>query len=160
MYWKKSSYARKGLSPTNIFPPCYAPHSKHSVIVTNRNTNNDNRDRNAGRYMHQSVTITGLDEPLFAKAIENLAKIQSMFDRHVDKTDFERWIPSTYTTYPAIELKNRYFTYRNDDPQGPSVPLGENVDPTGRLAALAGTDLFHSEDNVVIYRAKLASSTQ
>ena len=110
--------------------------------------------------MHQSVTITGLNEPLFATALENLAKIQSMFDRHVDKNDFERWTPSTYTTYPAIVLKNRYFTYRDDDPQGLSVPLGENVDPTGRLATSISTDLFHSEDNVVIYRAKLASSTQ
>jgi len=136
------------------------PHSKHSIIVTNRNTNNDNRDCNAGKYLHQSVTITGLNEPLFAQAIENLAKIQSMFERYVDKNDFDRWIPSTYTTYPAIELKNRYFTYRNDDPQGLSIPLGEDVDPSGRLAALAGTDLFHSEDNVVIYHAKLASSTQ
>jgi hypothetical protein len=110
--------------------------------------------------MHQSVTITGLNEPLFAKAIENLAKIQSMFECHIDKNDFEGWIPSTYTTYPAIELKNRYFTYRNNDPQGLSILLGENVDPTGRLAVLARTDLFHSKDNVVIYRAKPASSTQ
>ena len=110
--------------------------------------------------MHQSVTITGLNEPLFATALENLAKIQGMFDRHVDKNDFERWTPSTYTTYPAIVLKNRYFIYRDDDPQGLSIPLGENVDPTGRLATSISTDLFYSEDNVVIYRAKLASSTQ
>jgi hypothetical protein len=130
------------------------------VIVTDQNTNNDNRDPGAGKYLHQSVTITGLDEPLFTKAIENLAKIQTMFERHVDKNDFDHWTPSTYTTYPAIELKNRYFTYRTDDPQGLSVPLGENIDPTGRLVALAGTDLFHGEDNVVIYRAKLAGSTQ
>jgi hypothetical protein len=130
------------------------------VIVTDQNTNNDNRDPGAGKYLHQSVTIMGLNEPLFTKAIENLAKIQTMFERHVDKNDFDHWTPSTYTTYPAIELKNRYFTYRTDDPQGLSVPLGENIDPTGRLVALAGTDLFHGEDNVVIYRAKLAGSTQ
>ena len=56
--------------------------------------------------MNQSVTITGLDEPLFTKAIENVAAIQTLFEHHIDKDNFDHWQPSTYTTYPAIEISN------------------------------------------------------
>jgi hypothetical protein len=83
-----------------------------------------------------------------------------MFSRHVDKHNIDQWEPSTYTTYQAINISNRYFTYRSDDPHAPSVPLGRHVDPTGRLATLAGHDLFHGEDNIVLYRTKPKGSKQ
>ena len=108
--------------------------------------------------MRQSVRITGLGQPIFAKAIETIAGVQNTFARHVDKNNISEWAPSTYTSYQAIEVYNRYFTYRNDDPHGPSVPLGRHIDPTGKLAAMAGNDIFHSEDNVVLYRTKLSGS--
>jgi hypothetical protein len=126
-----------------------------------KNANNDNiRHRNAAKYMHQSVHITGLNDPLFVKALENLAAIQNMFERHVDKNNFDHWSPISHATNTAFELKNRYFTYRRDDPHALSVPLAQNVDPTGQLATLAGPDLFHGEDNVVVYCAKLAGSSK
>jgi hypothetical protein len=130
-------------------------------LLPTRNANNgDIRHHNAAKYMHQSVHITGLNDPLFVKALENLAAIQNMFERHVDKNNFDHWSPIIHASYPGIELRNRYFTYRRDDPHALSVPLGQNVDPTGRLAALAGPNLFHGEDNVVVYRAKLAGSSK
>ena len=158
---KKLCSACRELSATSVYPRYSTCHGIISTLMINSNTNkSDVRHNNAAKYINQSVTITGLDEPHFAKAIENLAAIQTLFEHHIDKNDFDHWLPSRYTTYPAIELSNRYFTYRKDDPHGPSVPLGENIDPTGRLAALAGANLFHSEDNVVLYRAKLAGSPQ
>lgn len=126
-----------------------------------RNDNNGNiRHRNAVKYMRQSVRITGLDQPIFSKMIEAIAGVQNLFARQVDKNNIIEWAPSTYTSYQAIEVYNRYFTYRNDDPRGPSVPLGRQVDPTGKLAAMAGNDLFHSEDNIVLYRTKPSGSTK
>ncbi|KIM72994.1 hypothetical protein PILCRDRAFT_81471, partial [Piloderma croceum F 1598] len=129
------------------------------------------RHRNAAKYMHQSVHITGLNDPLFVKALENLAAIprgtcaqnplhNNIFERHVDKNDFDHWSPISHATNTAIEFRNQYFTYRHDDPHALSVPLTQNVDPTGQLATLAGPDLFHGEDNVVVYCAKLAGSSK
>jgi len=94
------------------------------------------------------------------KAIENLVAIQNMFARHIKNEDLDLWQPTTYSGHPSIELNNRYFTYRIDDPHTPSIPLGHDIDPTGRLAVLAGTDLFHGEDNVVLYRTKLNNSKE
>ena len=123
--------------------------------------NNGNvRHHNIAKYLRQSVTITGLNVPNFTKAIENLVAIQNMFARHVKNEDLDLWQPTTYNEHPSIELSNRYFTYRIDDPHSPSIPLGPDVDPTGRLAALAGGNLFHSEDNVVLYRTKLNNSKE
>ena len=123
--------------------------------------NNGNiRHHNIAKYLRQSVTITGLNVPNFTKAIENLVAIQNMFARHVKNEDLDLWQPTTYNKYPSIELTNRYFTYRIDDPHSPSIPLGPDIDPTGRLAALAGGNLFHGEDNVVLYRTKLNNSKE
>ena len=48
--------------------------------------------------MHQSVHITELNDPLFIKALENLAAIQNMFECHFDKNDFDHWSPISHTT--------------------------------------------------------------
>ena len=131
-----------------------------TLFLYKNDNNADIRHRNGIKYMHQSVRITGLDEPNFAKVIETIAGVQNMFAHRVDKNNINEWAPSTYMSYQAIEVYNRYFTYRNDDPSAPSVPLGRHVDPTGKLVAMAGNDLFHSEDNVVLYRTKISGSTK
>jgi len=109
--------------------------------------------------MRQSVAITGLKEPMFVKAIDELTSIQKLFARHVNKDDLELWQAPNYKDSPSVELTNRYFTHRSDDPLAPSIPLGDSVDPTGRLTASAGREYFHGEDNVVLYRSKTAQST-
>ena len=40
------------------------------------------------------------------------------------------------------------------------VPLGHNVNSSGKLTALAGHEFFHGEDNVVQYQAKSKESTK
>ena len=157
MYLKKWFFASKALSVAKNFPLCYLYHSNFPLFIAlNQMLNNGNvRHHNIAKYLRQSVTITGLNVPNFTKAIENLVAIQNMFARHVKNEDLDLWQPTTYNEHPSIELSNRYFTYRIDDPHSPSIPLGPDVDPTGRLAALAGGNLFHSEDNVVLYRTKL-----
>jgi len=97
---------------------------------------------------------------MFAKAVEELTSIQNLFARQVNKDDLELWQPPSYDKFPSIELTNRYFTQRSDDPHASSVPLDGSVDPTGKLTALAGREFFHGEDNVVLYRAKTTESTK
>jgi hypothetical protein len=135
--------------------------NSHTLFLCQNDNNRDIRHRNAVKYMRQPVQITGLDQPIFTKVIETIAGVQNMIVRHVDKDNINKWAPTAYTSsYQAIELYNRYFTYRNDDPHGPAIPLGRHIDPTGKLAAMAGNDIFHSEDNVVLYRTKLSGSTK
>ena len=97
---------------------------------------------------------------MFAKVIETIAGIQDMFVCHVDKNDINQWAPSMYTSHQAIKVHNQYFTFRNNDPHSPSVPLGQHIDPTGKLAAMARNNFFHSEDNVVLYWTKVSRSTK
>lgn len=101
--------------------------------------------------MRQSVSITGLNEPLFIKAIDNLLTMQNMFARGIGEDCLDFWQPLSYADYQSIDLGNRYFTSRKDDPHGSSTSFRCGVDPHGRLAALAGNELFHGEDNDVCY---------
>jgi hypothetical protein len=110
--------------------------------------------------MRQSVTITGLKEPMFAKAIDELTSIQNLFVRRVNKDDLELWQPPNYNNLPSVEFSNRYFTHLSEDPHASTIPLGHNVDPSGKLTALAGREFFHGEDNVVQYQAKSKESTK
>ena len=86
--------------------------------------------------------------------------IQNMFARQIDSKNFDAWQSSAYNTYTAVDISNRYFTYRNDDPYAQPVPLGPAVDPLGVLGALADHDLFHGEDNTVSYHRKPVGSTK
>lgn len=36
----------------------------------------------------------------------------------------------------------------------PSISLGADIDPNGRLMSLAGNELFHGEENQIRYMAK------
>ena len=92
--------------------------------------------------MRQSVAIMGLNEPTFAKVIDELISIQNLFTHQVNKNDLELWQPPIYDKFPSVKLTNQYFTHRNDDPHTSSVPLGQNVDPTGKLTAFAGHEFF------------------
>jgi len=104
---KKLFSGYKELSATSVFPQYSSCHGIIFTLMINSNANKSKfRRNNAAKYMNQSITITGLDEPLFAKAIENVAAIQALFEHHVDKNEFDHWRPSTYTTYPAIEINN------------------------------------------------------
>ena len=51
-------------------------------------------------------------------------------------------------TFSLIEFTNHYFTNISDDPHALSIPLGQNINPTGKLSAfaLAGGGSFYGED--------------
>ena len=78
--------------------------------------------------MRQSITIMGLKEPMFAKAIDELTCIQNLFAHRVNKDDLELWQPPNYNNFPLFEFSNQYFTHRSEDPHASAIPLGHNVD--------------------------------
>ena len=71
-----------------------------------------------------------------------------MFTCYIENKDLKPWQLTTYNRNPSINLSNL------------CIPLVADVDPTGWLAALPRGNLFHSEDNVVLYCTKLNNSKQ
>ena len=51
-------------------------------------------------------SITGLDQPMFAKVIETITGVQNMFACHVDKNNINQWAPSMYTSHQVIKVHN------------------------------------------------------
>ena len=90
---KKWFFASKGLFVAKSFLLCSSYHSNISIIINlSQMLNNKNfRQNNVAKYLRQSVTITGLNVPNFAKAIENLVAIQNMFACHIKAEDLELW---------------------------------------------------------------------
>ena len=110
--------------------------------------------------MQQSITITGLKEPMFAKAIDELTSIQNLFVHWVNKDDLELWQPPNYNNLPSVKFSNWYFTHWSKDLHASAIILGHNVDLLGKLTALAGREFFHGEDNVMRYQAKSKELTK
>lgn len=104
--------------------------------------------------MRQGVSITGLGSPTFSKALDCAFQIFGLFSRHVPENKLQEWKIETYNDHPSLDLSNRLFTPRKDDPMSPSISLGADIDPNGRLMSLAGNDLFHGEENQIRYMAK------
>ena len=95
--------------------------------------------------MWQSISIIGLNEPTFAEAFDELIAIQNIFKCQVNKDNPEQWQPPGYDKFPLVKLTNWYFTHRSDDPYSSSVPLGQDVDPTGKLTEFTGHEFFHAK---------------
>lgn len=106
------------------------------------------------KFLRQGVCITGLGSLTFSKALDCAFQIFGMFSRHIPEKKLKEWKVGTYNDYPSLDLSNQMFTPRKEDPASSSVALGADIDPNGRLMALAGNDLFHGEDNQVRYMAK------
>jgi len=73
-----------------------------TLFLCRNDNNGDIRHRNAVKYMRQSVRITGLDQPMFAKMIEAIAGVQNMLTRQVDKNNIIEWAPSKWRSTWAI----------------------------------------------------------
>jgi hypothetical protein len=83
--------------------------------------------------------------------MESLLEIQSMFSRSFAEGTMEALSPDTFLSYPRLNIANRYFTSRRDDPYSVAIPFGSAIDPKGILADLANESWFHAPDNDVVY---------
>ncbi|KAF8324385.1 hypothetical protein F5887DRAFT_1086610 [Amanita rubescens] len=108
--------------------------------------------QNRKRFLRQSVTLTGCGTPTFEQGLKTIMDVQALFDRHIpaNKIDECTFIDKC-DKHLGIHLTNRYFTPRWESPAEEAVPFTTDVDPSGILAALAGHDFFHGEQNIVKY---------
>ncbi|PBK69293.1 hypothetical protein ARMSODRAFT_843333, partial [Armillaria solidipes] len=102
-------------------------------------------------FLNQAVTITGLGSAMFRNAIESVKEVRSKAERDFWQGQLEDWKPDQFQGEDVLELSNRFFRPRRKSEQEDGVPLTEDIDPNGVLARLAGTNLIHTEDNVVKY---------
>ena len=107
------------------------------------------------RFLRQSVTLTGFSTSTFERGITALTEVQAFFDCHLpaNKID-ECTIIDKCDHGLTIHLTNLYFTPKRETAAEEGVPFTMDVDPTGRLAALAGDQFVHVEQNVVRYNAR------
>jgi hypothetical protein len=103
------------------------------------------------KYLRQSATLTALGNPVFDKAIENIAAIYALFKRAVGDNITENAVYSMYEEFPAVDVANRYFTPKSGADSEEIRPLTAEVDPNGYLAKAAGTTYVHTEENKVYY---------
>ncbi|KAF8228455.1 hypothetical protein L208DRAFT_1291452 [Tricholoma matsutake] len=104
-------------------------------------------------YLHQSITVSGLDTPFFGEAVMAVNEIYGMFDRAFSHMALGSW-NLTDCHGPSIEASNHYFTPVRQGLALASLPFQENVDPCGILAkmeASPGARCVPTEDNEVKY---------
>jgi hypothetical protein len=102
--------------------------------------------------MRQGLSITGLSTPSFKIATENYSKLYALFSRYIEQDKLQQgMIISDYQGHASVDISNRYFTPRIEGVQETEISFSAEIDPTGILKKLAGTDLYHGEDNNVHY---------
>ncbi|KAJ7983065.1 hypothetical protein DFH06DRAFT_1318524 [Mycena polygramma] len=99
--------------------------------------------------LSQHVQLNGMGVPSFAKGLYNVEAAHSLFSRYFVGTPMMKWSsPGGPGTIPAT---NRYFVWKEDDPEAIAVPFQPSTDPMGVLERLSGNQLVHTADNEVLY---------
>lgn len=82
-------------------------------------------------------------------------QVQAFYDRHLpaNKID-ECTIIDKCDHGLTIHLTNRYFTPKREAAAEEKISFTTDVNPTGKLAALAGDQFIHIEQNVVKYNTR------
>lgn len=112
------------------------------------------------QYLKQGISLTGLGTPSFQKAIDNVYNLFAIFARNVPQGKLQLWSPQEHDGVKALDLSNRIFTSRRDDPTGKAIAMGPLIDPGEKLLSLAGDSLFYGEENVVAYGRRVLEEDQ
>ncbi|KAF8220010.1 hypothetical protein L208DRAFT_1336227, partial [Tricholoma matsutake] len=106
------------------------------------------------KYLHQSITLSGLGSPTFEQVILAAQEIYGHFDRQFTEGTLESWNNSPENSM-ALNISNRYLTPQTEAGAQPSIPFFKGVDPRNILKNLSRGDLsqahIHTEDNQVQY---------
>ncbi|KAF7977068.1 hypothetical protein HWV62_4860 [Athelia sp. TMB] len=111
----------------------------------------------SARYLQQSFTLTGFNNPSFNMAVEGAYSIAESLGRHAD--NMAPWYPGRFEECVAVEVCNRLFTRQNNDNPLAAVDIESSIDPHGSLLTLAGGEYVHTEENTVRYFKYLKSPT-
>jgi hypothetical protein len=110
------------------------------------------RKPNDAKFLRQGVQITGVGTSSFAKSIQTITTLFSLFSRGFKDNDLHLWKPDVFMTHSAINIFNCYFYDSRDCLDQASVPLGDTIDPHHYLAGLAlAGGVIHTLDNQVEY---------
>ncbi|KAF8240180.1 hypothetical protein L208DRAFT_1234793, partial [Tricholoma matsutake] len=109
-------------------------------------------------YLRQSVTLTGLDSPVFEKAAQATQEIYGLFNREFEDGTLATWSLNELDDDkgPDLITSNRYFTPVVDAGGAKNTPFKSGVDPHGVLAHMMGsgsgtTSFMHTEESQVQY---------
>ncbi|PBK91035.1 hypothetical protein ARMGADRAFT_1082268 [Armillaria gallica] len=103
------------------------------------------------RFLSQSIMITGFGRQSFDHTIKAIKEIQCTGKREFHQGQLQEWLPSKFQGHDAIEMSNQYFRAQSKSEQEIGTPIGQDMDPRGVLAQLAGSNLIHMEENNVNY---------
>jgi len=103
------------------------------------------------RFLRQGLSLTGFGETGMNRIFEKVAEVQGVFQRSFGDRLQECSVFSSFQGYLTLDMSNRYFVPREDAYIDDICELGEDVDPQGNLAKLAGSAFVHSSDNKVFY---------
>lgn len=143
----------KDLPPITNRPRCVFLTRKNKWIILDINNTwyNILSDAHKSIHLRQGVTLTGFGSASFNRAIDSIFLIHTLFGRALRDGMLEKWQPPRFGSHVAFDSSNRYFSSRRLNSSAVPVSFPELVDPKGILAALAGDDLIHCEENQVYY---------
>ncbi|KAK7016390.1 hypothetical protein VNI00_018916 [Paramarasmius palmivorus] len=102
------------------------------------------------KHVQQRVLLTGINTPMFADAIQGLARVDGVL-RQAIREEHPRTLAGETEGYSTVEVANRYFTSKKVAREEHHVGFTKEVDPKGILDDLRGEAFVHTEDNVVEY---------
>ncbi|KAF8237915.1 hypothetical protein L208DRAFT_1245117 [Tricholoma matsutake] len=86
-------------------------------------------------YLHQSITVSGLDTSFFGKAVMAVNEIYGMFDQALSHVALGSWNLMDCHGL-SIKASNHYFTPVRQGLALASLPFQENIDPHSILAKM------------------------
>ncbi|KAH7903615.1 hypothetical protein BJ138DRAFT_1020345, partial [Hygrophoropsis aurantiaca] len=105
-------------------------------------------------YLRQAVTLTGFGSSVFSKALDGADLAYYIFARHFQEDTLLPWQHSSSQScpdHPSIDVSNRYFLPRSQNPSLIPQPFQPMVDPKAILVNIAKDELIHTEENAVYY---------
>ncbi|KAH7907847.1 hypothetical protein BJ138DRAFT_1116335 [Hygrophoropsis aurantiaca] len=112
------------------------------------------------RHIRQSVTLTGLGHQVFEQAVTTLYGINTLLERLEPPGTVEKWKPSDYAGFTAINLQNRYFTPKRFANGLPSIPFDDMNDSNRYLRSCNNPDFVHTEENNVEFYASAKAGAE
>ena len=112
---------------------------------------NSHGSKNKVQFLQQGISLTAFGEENMERMLEKIAEIHGLFQRSFGDRLQDCSVISSFKSYPVLDMSNRYFTAREDAHMDEVCDLGQDIDPQGHLARLAGSAFVHTEDNKVHY---------
>lgn len=98
----------------------------------------------------QEVTITGFDTHKFKVAMEGIAALQNVFNKHIHPTRMLDWTPRIVNSW-SLRVGSWYFTTGLVSADEVIIPFPSSVDPEGILGLLDKQRFRHTIENDVGY---------